>query len=184
MAVILSGACGESMEALHPVQVAYHVPDVAFAAERYAEKFGWGPFFLLEHIELSRSLHRGRPAPFDHTSAYGQAGRMMVELIMQHDDSPSALRDMFAASERGMHHVACFVENLPEALAHYRMQGFEVALDARTATGGVDFAIVDTSAALGHMLELYEQREPLRRFYSYVRRAAENWNGSNPVRRL
>jgi hypothetical protein len=46
---------------LAPVQVAYHVPDPAAAAERYAREHGWGPFYLMEHIPLERSLYRGAP---------------------------------------------------------------------------------------------------------------------------
>jgi hypothetical protein len=33
----------------------------------------------------------------------------MIELISQHGDAPSALRDMYAANEFGIHHVATFV---------------------------------------------------------------------------
>ena len=169
--------------ALRPVQVAYHVSDPEAAAVRCARDFGWGPFFLMEHIPLERSLYRGAPAEFDHTSAYGQAGELMVELITQHNDGPSALRDLFAPHETGVHHVACFVADLPAELQRYRKQDVAIALEARTKTG-VDFAMVDVSASLGHMLELYEPNEDLRRFYAHVRKCAEGWDGERPVRRL
>jgi hypothetical protein len=168
---------------LRPVQIAYHVPDPADAAERFAREYGWGPFFLMEHIELERSSYRGTPCPFDHTSAYGQAGDVMVELITQHNDAPSALRDLYAPQESGIHHVACFVDSLPVALEQYRQRGIAIALDARTRTG-VDFAMVDLSETLGHMLELYEAGPDLRRFYDYVRQRADGWDGDRPVRRL
>src|SRR5262245_10459657 len=143
-----------SPSALTPVQIAYHVPDPAAAAVRYAQTFGWGPFFLMEHIPLERSLYRGNPQRFDHTSAYGQAGELMVELITQHGDEPSALRDMYAAHETGVHHVAYFVPVLSEALHRFRERGMEVALEARTS-GGVEFAMVDARGEVGHMLEFY-----------------------------
>jgi hypothetical protein len=168
--------------ALRPVQVAYHVPDPVVAAERCARDYGWGPFVLLEHIALERSLHRGTPRPFDHTSAYGQAGDVMVELITQHDDTPSALRDLYAQHQSGVHHVACFVDDLRAELQRFRDRGVAVALDARTSTG-VDFAMVDLSDELGHMLELYEPGEDLRRFYAHVRKLADGWTGERPVRR-
>ena len=168
--------------ALRPVQVAYHVPDPVAAAERCARDYGWGPFVLLEHITLERSLHRGTPRPFDHTSAYGQAGDVMVELITQHGDTPSALRDLYAADQSGVHHVACFVDDLRTELQRFRDRGVAVALDARTRTG-VDFAMVDLSDELGHMVELYERSDDLRRFYAHVRKLADNWTGERPVRR-
>jgi hypothetical protein len=169
--------------ALRPVQIAYHVPDPQTAAERCARDFGWGPFFLLEHIPLLWSRYRGTPAVFDHSSAYGQAGEVMVELITQHNDGPSALRDRYAPHESGVHHVACFVDDLAAALQAHRDRGDAIALEARTRTG-VDFAMVDLCATLGHMLELYEPGEDLRRFYAHVRKSAEGWDGSRPVRRL
>jgi hypothetical protein len=171
------------VQAFKPVQVAYHVPDPEAAARKHAAHLGWGPFFLMEHIPLAHCLYRGKPARFDHTSAYGQAGDLMIEFIMQHDDEPSALRDLFARSESGIHHVACFVQALSTSLAELRAQGIAIALEARTG-GGVEFAMADLSATLGHMLELYEPGNELQRFYSYVRRAAQDWDGRDPVRRL
>jgi hypothetical protein len=84
------------MLTLAPVQIAYHVPDPAEAAHELAARRGWGPFFLIEHIPLARCLYRGAPAALDHSSAYGQAGDVMIELITQHNAGPSALRDLFA----------------------------------------------------------------------------------------
>jgi hypothetical protein len=181
-ALLHPAAREDAMRALVPVQIAYHVPDPAAAARELAAKRGWGPFFLFEHIPLASCLHRGAPAVFDHSSAYGQAGELMVELITQHNDGPSALRDLFAPHERGVHHVACFVDDVAAALAEQRAAGAEVALDATTANG-TRFAMVDTSAELGHMLELYE-RARLAPFYALVREAARGWDGRDPVRAL
>jgi catechol 2,3-dioxygenase-like lactoylglutathione lyase family enzyme len=165
------------------VQVAYHVPDPVAAAREYARLFGWGPFFYFEHIALSSCLYRGAPARFDHSSAYGQAGELMIELITQHDDAPSVLRDLYARDAVGVHHVASFVPDLSQALARARDEGVEVALDACTATG-TRFAMLDTSKRLGHMVELYEGAGDLLRFYRFVRRAAQGWDGAEPLRRM
>jgi hypothetical protein len=104
----------------------------------------------------------------------------MIELITQHNDAPSALRDLFAPRERGLHHVACFVDDLGAALAEQRARGLAIALEAETANG-TGFAMVDTTAALGHMTELYE-RAKLAPFYAMVREAARGWDGREPVR--
>lgn len=168
---------------LNPIQIAYHVPDPERAAHTYARSFGWGPFFLFEHIPLSRCIYRGAPAAFDHSSAYGQAGEIMIELITQHDDTPSVLRDLYARDDIGVHHVAYFVPNLADALNEARAAGREIALDACTATG-TNFAMLDAARELGHMVELYEAAGDLLKFYRYVRRAAQGWDGAEPLRRL
>jgi hypothetical protein len=170
------------MLTLAPAQIAYHVPDPAEAAHELAARRGWGPFFLIEHIPLARCLYRGAPAALDHSSAYGQAGDVMIELITQHNAGPSALRDLFAPHERGVHHVACFVDDLAAAIATQRASGYAIALEATTANG-TGFAMIDTSRELGHMLELYE-RASLAPFYAMVREAARGWDGSKPLRRL
>jgi hypothetical protein len=168
---------------LVPVQLAYHVPHPSTAARAYSAAFGWGPFFLMEHIALTRCVYRGRPAAFNHSSAYGQAGDVMIEFIAQHGDGLSALRDMYEPSQCGLHHVASFVPDLAATVAAFRARGYEAALEARTSTG-VDFVMIDTSRELGHMIELYEPVNQLRRFYEYVRKASDGWDGRDPVRRL
>lgn len=137
----------------------------------------------MEHIPLERALYRGRPAVFDHSSAYGQAGDVMVEFITQHNEGPSALRDLYGPRQTGLHHVACFVPDLAAAVAEARGRGQVPALEARTTTG-VEFVMLDAVAELGHMIELYEASDALAKFYAFVRRKAEGWDGRDPVRRL
>lgn len=167
---------------LKTVQMAYHVPDPEAAASDCARRFGWGPFYLLEHVPLARCVYRGQPASFDHTSAYGQAGEIMVELITQHGDAPSVVREAYAADARGLHHTAHFVADLPKAIDAHVAQGAELVMDATTADG-VRFVMLG-SPALGHCLELYEPTPALTRFYDYIRRKAVDWDGADPVRRF
>jgi hypothetical protein len=178
----MTGVESVIVDCARPVQIAYHVPDPEQAAREYAGRFGWGPFFLFEHIALASCRYRGAKALFDHSSAYGQAGDLMIELITQHDDSPSVLRDLYTADEIGVHHVAHFVPSLGEALERARSSGVEVALEACTATG-THFAMLDVARELGHMIELYEGAGDLLKFYRHVRRAADGWDGAEPLRR-
>ncbi len=167
---------------LRAAQIAYHVPDPVTAAAECARRYGWGPFYLLEHVPLASCEYRGRRARFDHTSAYGQAGDLMVELISQHDDEPSVVREAFARHETGVHHVAHVVEDLEATLAHCRGEGGAVVMDAATADG-VRFVMVQMPM-LGHYLELYEPTPGLTRFYDYIRRKSQGWDGADPLRRL
>ena len=166
-----------------PVQIAYAVPDVNSAARSWAARSGAGPFFVREHIALTDVVVRGRPGTFDHSSAYGQWGAVMVELVEDHGDGPSPVRDMFPRDGSGLHHLAFFVENVDAAVEDLLHQGHEQAMSARTASGLV-FCFVDTRATLGHMVELYEPNPSLRTFYSTVRAASERWDGADPVRML
>jgi catechol 2,3-dioxygenase-like lactoylglutathione lyase family enzyme len=164
------------------VQVAYYVPDPAAAATAWASERGAGPFFLRPHIEVHDVTYRGTASHFDHTSAYGWWGDVMVELFTQHDDAPSAARERFAAHESGLHHLACFVDDIHAALDRCTAAGLVVAQTAYA--GQTLFAFVDDVTRHGHYWELYEGNDRLRGFYSFVRSASEGWDGSDPVREV
>jgi hypothetical protein len=165
------------------VQIAYAVPDAVEAAHRWAAEQGAGPFVVRQHIAVTDVVHRGDPATFDHTSAYGQWGSIMVELVQDHGTGPSAVREMYAADESGLHHLAFFVDDLDLTTARLADAGHPLAMSA-VAGGGVRFHFVDAVATHGHFFELYEPTEHLRRFYAMVASAAQGWDGSDPVRML
>ncbi len=165
------------------VQIAYFVTDAKAAALRMATAFGAGPFFLAERIELAWCEYRGVASDFVHTSAYGQWGDVMMELVQQDSEGPSPFRDMYGKGEEGIHHVAIMVESMTETYAHYQSLGFAVAARAETRSG-VEFAFIDTTAALGHMIEIYQGTPQLRGFYAFVKEASRDWDGSDPLRPL
>jgi hypothetical protein len=164
-----------------PVQVAYHVPDIRRAALEAYRDFGAGPFFVIDGIRLAEASHRGRPSSFVHSSAYGQSGEMMLELVSQDDDQPSPFRDLYGPEETGIHHVAYFANDLQMAIDHLADQGMPLATRARTITGQA-FVFVDATARLGHLIELYEPGPGLLNFYAMVRESAEGWQGDAPLR--
>ena len=163
-------------------QVAYFVPDVVAAARAHSALFGSGPFFVAEHIALTLSLHRGRPAPLDHSSAYGQWGDVMIEFVQQNNEGPSVFRDLFpGSSDQGFHHVALIVDDMKAAMARFEAQGHETGLYAEVAPG-VGFAMMDCVRAYGHFVELYEPTPMLLGVYDLVRSASEGFDGTEPIR--
>jgi catechol 2,3-dioxygenase-like lactoylglutathione lyase family enzyme len=166
-------------------QLAYKVNDLAAAARAHHRQFGSGPFFVLRHVPLASSLHRGVARPFDHSSAYGQWGSCMVELVVQHNPDESALHEMFpyGSGQQGLHHAALFVDDLEAEIARFAAEGSPLAQLSVTQTGTA-FAFVDTRASLGHMLELYEPTPQLTGFYDFVAAAAQGWDGRDLIREL
>lgn len=166
-------------------QLAYKVNDLEAAAAAHHRAFGSGPFFVARHVALASSHHRGVERPFDHSSAYGQWGSVMVELVVQHNADASALHDMFPHGEQaeGLHHAALFVDDLHAQIARFAKEGAPLAQLSVTA-GGTAFAFVDTRASLGHMLELYEPTAQLTGFYDFVAAAAQGWDGCDVIREL
>ncbi len=166
-------------------QLAYKVNDLEVVAAAHHRQFGSGPFFVLRHVALASSQHRGMEQPFDHSSAYGQWGSVMVELVVQHNPDPSALHDMFphGSGKEGLHHAALFVDDLQAEIARFASEGAPLAQLSVTQTGTA-FAFVDTRASLGHMLELYKPTPQLTGFYDFVAEAAQGWDGTDLLREL
>ncbi|MFN4020402.1 MAG: VOC family protein [Erythrobacter sp.] len=166
-------------------QLAYKVNDLEAAVAAHHRRFGSGPFFVLRHVALAASHHRGVARPFDHSSAYGQWGDVMVELVVQHNPDPSALHDMFAhgSQTEGLHHAALIVDDLHAEIARFATEGAPLAQLSVTA-GGTVFAFLDTRASLGHMLELYEPTAQITGFYDFVAQAAQGWDGTDVLREL
>ena len=169
---------------IRPVQLAYFVNDIREAASRAAETVGAGPFFVIDRIELEWGEHRGERCEFLHSSAYGQWGELMMELVQQDEEGPSPFRDLYAPGEEGLHHIASFVSSVEETIEAYQNLGCPLAARAVTKNGGSEFAFIDTTARNGHMLEIYEPTEALSGFYAYVRKASLGWDGRDPVRGL
>lgn len=166
------------------VQVAYHVTDIRRAACDMAARFGAGPFFVNENIRLAWGEHRGVPAHFVHSSAYGQWGGLMVEFFRQEDDSMnSPYRDMFAPGEEGLHHTAMMVPDMEEAFDYFERNGMPVVTRCGLRDAhNVDFAFIDAREALGHMIEIYPQSEGVLGFYKLIRDASVGWAGDDPIR--
>lgn len=172
-----------SVRANRPIrQVAYFCADVRAAALAHRRQFGSGPFYVADHIPLAASQYRGIERPFDHSSAYGQWGDLMIEFVQQNNSGPSALHDLYpeGSGRWGLHHVALFVDDVEGDVARLAAAGFPLAQRSVMQDGFV-FAFVDTSAAYGHMIELYAPVPALTAFYAMVAEAARNWHGNDDL---
>lgn len=162
-------------------QIAYFVNDVRAAALAHSRTFGSGPFFVADHIPLKSCLHRGVPAPLDHSSAYGQWNSVMIEFVQQNNAGPSVFRDIFPDGREGFHHIALIVDHLDRARERCEAAGFPTALEAEM-NDGFRFLMMDAVARYGHMIELYEAAPVLTDFYAFVRHAAADFDGTDIVR--
>jgi hypothetical protein len=168
----------------YPVrQIAFAVKDVRAAALAHHQLYGSGPYFVADHIPVRKAIHRGQEVIFDHSSAYGQWGEVMVEFMCHHNDAPSPVRDMYPTGGDGFHHVAIIVDNLTDARAHFTSQGFEEAFYAEM-NDGFQFVMMDARAQYGHFIELYEGVPSLTGFYDYVAKCAKKFDGTDPVRTI
>jgi Glyoxalase/Bleomycin resistance protein/Dioxygenase superfamily len=166
----------------HFMQAAFMVDDVEAAAMNWVRTTGIGPFLMVPHIELVEYSHRGvKSSGLDFSVALAQSGGIQIELIQQHCDNPSAYRDTIAKGSQGFHHLAVYCEDYDADYRHYIDQGFVSAVDG--VFGDLRFSYIDTSKAIGCMIELVEQNSLQSEFFARVAAEAEGWDGvTNPLR--
>ena len=164
------------------VQIAYIVGDVEKAALAWATNHGAGPFYLKPYKTSGPVTYRGQPATLDHISAFGQYGKMMIELIQPLGDAPSVYRDHNGRGAEGLHHFARMCADLEQSVAAAEAMGYPMV--CRTGTEKTPAVFVDARQQLGHMIELCQDSPQLRYLYDFVAEAARNWDGQHPVRQL
>ena len=149
------------------VQNAYVVDDLDKAIAQFT-RAGFGPWLLLRDVQVLRVTYRGKLSTIAFSAALSQAGDVQIELIAPHDDQPSCFRDLYPVGESGLHHTAMFPPDWEDAVAAYEAAGFPCATLFELPDGGAA-AIMDTSAVIGHMTELYRDSPGLRQLNQSVR---------------
>jgi hypothetical protein len=134
-------------------QVAYLVNDLDEAMERWSRLFGAGPFAVTEHHRTDRFMYRGTEQEADVSYGFGYLGDLMIQFIVQHDETPSIYRDMYAAGAEGYHHIAYLVHDFEAEYQHLIDLGFEPA--CRLYADGVDAAYFDTRSVTGGFTEIH-----------------------------
>ena len=162
------------------IQVAWVVTDLQQAMRRWLDTARIGPFFLNAHVQTEALTYRGRPTNIDYSLAIAHAGALQIELIEQHDNEPSAYRDLVPAGQDGLHHLACFADNFDAELTHLRERGVDTACAGKF--GDMRFIYADTRAALGCMTEVLENTPLIHRIFDNVAEAARDWDGRDPIR--
>ena len=161
-------------------QVAYLVNDVDEAMEKWTRLFGAGPFSVTEHHRTDTFMYRETDQEADVSYAFGYLGDTMIQFIVQHDETPSIYRDMYAAGEEGYHHVAYLVHDFEAEYDKLGSMGFEPA--CRLYADGVDAAYFDTRDVTGGFTEIHGDPPHILGAFATWRRAHELYRpGEDPM---
>ncbi len=160
----------------------YVVEDLRRDVPQFAAATGAGPFFAIEHLAFDEVTYRGEPAVYDHSSAFGAWGPLIVELTQVHDARPAGLRDSLVAPGAGLGHVAWLADSLEDETA--RLTALGVTPFHAGRTGPASAVWFDGGEWFGHPVEVLERRDELLDFYAMVREAAVGWDGSEPLRMM
>ena len=169
------------LAALGPiVQLAYVPNDLDAALRHWTRNVGAGPFFTLNHVAYREARYRGQRVDIDFSMAVGYWGDMQIELVQQHNDAPSIYREFLERTGEGLQHVGALVPDLDAALDANGWRS-RIVQDGTTAIGQ-RFAYVDTVRHDGTMLELIETTPKILAAFEHMKRAAREWDGTDPIR--
>ncbi|RMF07909.1 MAG: VOC family protein [Alphaproteobacteria bacterium] len=166
------------------MEVAYVVEDLEAAMDRWTRELAVGPWFLFQHFPLANAQYRGQPCTPDIDLALGFSGSMCFELIRQNNDDPSVYMDVVNTRGYGFHHWAISTRDFDGDIKRYQSMGAELALYGEVPPVEARAAYMDTTATLGGMVELIEINDKVNDFFATMYMAAQNWDGSDPVRTL
>lgn len=163
-----------------PFQYAWHVPTIEAGVEYWANTMGVGPFFVSDVDAADRNgvTYRGAPAELTMRVAWAETAAGQIELIQVTSSAPNVYHDLIAPDQTAFHHVGVWSDDY--AADKTRLSsGYEVAMDMGPDT---NICYVDTSAESGTMLELIERNDSIVGLFALIRKAADTWDGSRPLR--
>lgn len=163
------------------MQEAYIVPDIQEAVKKFSETLGAGPFFTADSFPLIEATYRGAACEAELALAIGFSGNICYELIQLKNDAPSPWKEILDQKGYGYHHRAITTDDFDAALDYYKSLGYEIALHTKVVFG-TRAAYIDTNDANYGMIELIEMNDAVEDFFSNMKKASENWDGSEPIR--
>lgn len=173
-----------SITALGEVMQLAYVPDDFDAALKFwVETMGAGPFFALDHVALEDVRYQGKPANIDFSLVLGYWGDIQIELIRQHNDTPSIYKSWRDEGREGLHHVCILVDDMTVARSAVADANARIAQEGKVPGGG-EVIYVDMGGGPGTMVEILKPAPGGREFFAIMRDAAKNWDGKNPIRKL
>jgi methylmalonyl-CoA/ethylmalonyl-CoA epimerase len=165
------------------MQMAYVPANFEGALNYWTRTIGAGPFFAIDHVKLDRVVYRGQPADIDFSMMLGYWGDMQIELIRQHNATPSIFKTWRDGGREGLHHICVLVEDMANARNACTEVGVGVAQEARVPGGG-EVIYVETIGGPASFVEILKPGPGTREFFKMMREAHRNWDGNDPVRHL
>jgi len=160
--------------------IGYVVDDIESAVDWALRTFGAGPFFQVAHMQFDTCTYLGRPANYDHSSAFGQWGQIKIELTVVHSADPPQLAEMLGGPAPRLGHVGWLSDDLDADSSLLEAAGMPMFHTG--SSGPVAAHWHDGRAQLGHHVEILRRSPQVEGFYELMRSSAEDWDGSDPLR--
>ena len=166
-------------------QIGYVVKDIEKAMEHWL-KIGVGPWFYKEDVGSTEFSYYGKPSRIPKVSiALANSGDMQLELIQQRDDAPSLYLDSLKKNGEIAQHIAYWTpDKFNEICMQLKDLGYIEGHAGRMGANRGPYAYFIHPDVPSAMLEISDSSGGKAEYFDQVRKAAENWNGEDPIRRI
>jgi hypothetical protein len=166
------------MRKLPPItQIAYLVDDLDEAIQFWTRHLRVGPFKIVGHIQFAESEYRGQRLEVDLSIALAWREGIQVELMKQHSAAASVFTD-FAPAAGGYHHAGIRTDDIAADDATLVASGMQ-CIQRNVSSTGTETRFYVGGPGTG-VIELIQSNDG-GAFAAKLRRAAEDWDGVNPL---
>jgi hypothetical protein len=162
-------------------QIGYVVTDLEQAMQSWVE-LGVAPWFVIRGLPM-RAIYRGEPCETTLSLALSNSGDLQVELIKQEDDANSIFTEFVGSSGPGYHQLAYWTEDFNATMDAVADAGWPVVWSGGEGFG-VRFAYVEPPNSPATVVEISELTDATVASSTFIRDAAANWDGTDPIREL
>jgi hypothetical protein len=162
-------------------QIGYVVADFDRALASWVE-LGVGPWFVLRRLP-QQVLYRGQPCAVTLSVGFASSGDLQIEVIHQHDGTPSIFTEFLASGRDGFHQLAWWADDFESALSNAEAAGWPVVWSGGN-DGSARFAYLEPPAGPATVVELMEITGATAGMAELVLGAADGWDGTDPIRSL
>jgi hypothetical protein len=163
-------------------QNGYVVRDIQAAMKHWIEVMGVGPWYYMDRVKTDWFRHRGQDSSVEMSIALANSGDLQIELIQQRNAAPSMYLDFLARHGEGLQHMSYWTMDYQALYDRAVASGFVVGHEGQIGGPNGRFAYFETTGHAGTVVEISDVSGGKGRFFQHIRRAAESWDGRNPVR--
>src|SRR6185369_13593519 len=134
-------------------------------------------------VQTDYFLCRGVESELEVSVAVANSGELQLELIQPRNDASSAFTEFLDAGHEGAQRVAYRTEDFQRLYDNALSLGYTVTQEGSIGGEHGRFAYLDTEHDHGTAIEICDISGPTGPFFSDIRDAAANWDGTDPIRR-
>ena len=163
-------------------QNGYVVRDLRDAMDHWINVLGVGPWFHIERVKTDYFRHRGQDSAVEMSIALANSGDLQIELIQQRNDAPSLYKEFLDTGREGLQHLAYWTTEYQAVYDRTLSLGYKIGHEGQIGGAQGRFAYFDTEAHPGTVVEISDISGSKGRFFEHIRRAAQDWDGADPIR--